>query len=67
MLYILKWPKSPGGNAEVDNFFQEPIGSLMPFSIGRFLVHFFVYMSKNRKMLFHWANIPGGVKSKSSF
>ena len=24
----LKRPKSPGGNAEVDNFFQEPIGSL---------------------------------------
>ena len=28
---------------------------------------FFVYMSKNRKKLFHWANIPDGVKSESSF
>ena len=24
-------------------------------------------MSKNRKKLFHWANIPDGVKSESSF
>ena len=37
---ILRWPKSPGWNAEVDNFFQEPKGSLIAFSIGRFLVHF---------------------------
>ena len=28
---------------------------------------FFVYMSKNRKKLFHWANIPDGVKPESSF
>ena len=28
---------------------------------------FFVYMNKNRKKLFHWANIPDGVKSESSF
>ena len=26
-----------------------------------------VDMSKNRKKLFHWANIPDGVKSESSF
>ena len=38
----------------------------MPFSIGRFLV-FFVYMSKNRKKVFHWANFPDDVKSESRF
>ena len=28
---------------------------------------FFVCMSKNRKKLIHWANIPDGVKSESNF